>query len=113
MIDDPGNLVVGRVTGTAEPDQALIGHTEPLGHGHRVEVAMGGEDPPIGQAAADQGGRLAPDNKGERRRAGRTRRRPEKLYAFDRRSAHPRAVSRALYHARAASRTPPADARAA
>ena len=84
-VDDPGNLFTGRVTGTAEPDQTLIGHTEPLGDGHRVEVAMGGEDPPVGQSPADLSGRLAFDGKGERRRAGRIWRRPEKPHAFDRR----------------------------
>ena len=82
-LDHPGDLFVGRVTGTTEPDQALVGHAQPLDDGHRVEVAVRGEDPPGGEQPADLFGGPAGEREGERGRPRSTRRRPEKLDAFD------------------------------
>ena len=93
--DHPSDLFFGRVAGTAEPDQALVGEAEPLDDGHRVKVTVRGEDPSVGKESADLLGRPARNGEGECRRARCGGRRSIKLDALDLARGRPRAVSRA------------------
>ena len=104
-LDDPIDLVVGRVTGTAEPDQALVGHSEALDDGRRVEVAVRGKDPSVGEPPADLLGRLAREREGERRRPGRSRRRPVEPDALDLAQSFPEPLKSAAPRSWSASNT--------
>src|SRR6478672_6381975 len=66
-IEQPFDLLLGRVAGAADPHQALRCQPQTLDRRRGVEVTVRGEQAPLGQSAGDLAGRDVGDRERNRR----------------------------------------------